>query len=202
MSGGVECLLWDFGDTLCHERFFHEVPSDVPGWPAAWDALEPRGVHDQWYRGELSTADVARLVAGELECEPAAIERMMRRACRGIREIEGAFEFARARRLPQAIVTVNPDLFTTDIVPALELDRWFDPIVTSWEERTLDKAELCDVALSRMPGGFVRARALLIDNKEANVEGWRRRGGRGYVFRGGERFARDLGRGGVEGLGS
>ena len=51
---------------------------------------------------------------------------------------------------------------------------------------------LCGVALARMPGDIDRSEALLIDNKEVNVEGWRRRGGRGYLYRDDATFAADL----------
>ena len=192
MNDSVRCLLWDFGDTLVDERFLSEESGELAGFAELWGALEVRGVHDAWYRGELSMDEVARLVGGELGSDPEAVVAHVRRACRNIRAFDRTFAFARSKPLPQAIVTVNPDLFDTDIVPALELERWFDPIVSSWKERTLDKAELCDVALARMSGGFERSQALLIDNKEINVEDWRRRGGRGYVYRDDATFAADL----------
>lgn len=89
---------------------------------------------------------------------------------------------AQARPRPQAIVTVNSDLFSRFVVPNYALDSTFDEIVTSWEERTLDKAHLCEIALERL-GGHDPAEGLLIDNIEANVEGWRALGGRAYLFR-------------------
>ena len=190
--GAVRCLLWDFGDTLCDERFLHEVESNIAGWSEVWAAFAPRGLHAEWYVGERAIEEVARVGAREIDANPDSIVTHMRDACRHIRTFEQTLAFARSRPLPQAIVTINPDLFNPDIVPALELDRWFDPIVTSWEERTLDKAELCDLALARMEGEFDRSEALLIDNKQANVEDWRRRGGRGYVYRDDATFAADL----------
>jgi len=91
------------------------------------------------------------------------------------------------RHLPQAIVTLNPDLLSDIIVPHYALDTVFDTIVTSWEERSLDKAQLCRIALERL-GGHDPAHALLIDNIEANVDAWRSVGGQAYLFRGDDAF--------------
>ena len=93
--------------------------------------------------------------------------------------------------MPQAIVTVNPDLFTRFVAPNYALDTVFDTIVTSWQERTEDKARLCEIALERL-GGSDRATALLIDNIEANVDAWRARGGQAFLFVSDEEFRRDV----------
>jgi FMN phosphatase YigB (HAD superfamily) len=98
-----------------------------------------------------------------------------------------AWALARARSLPQAIVTLNADVFTRFVVPAYQLDSVFDVIVTSWEEHTRDKARLCEIAVERL-GGTDPSEALLIDNIEENVDAWRARGGRAYWFRGDAEF--------------
>ena len=113
----------------------------------------------------------------------------MRSRCRDVSFFEHAWATARARNLPQAIVTLNADVFSRFVIPNYGLDEIFDVIVTSWEERTRDKARLCDIALQRL-GGSDPAEALLIDNIEANVEAWRARGGQAYWFRGDEEFAK------------
>ena len=101
---------------------------------------------------------------------------MHARTCSGaattIRFFEHAWAKARSHEMPQAIVTVNPDLFTRFVVPNYALDTVFDTIVTSWQEGTEDKARLCEIALERL-GGSDPAEALLIDNIEANVDAWR-----------------------------
>ena len=35
----VECLLWDFGDTLCDERF---IWSSGPAWMAVYESFDAR----------------------------------------------------------------------------------------------------------------------------------------------------------------
>ena len=62
--------------------------------------------------------------------------------------------------------------------------------MTSWEEHTLDKARLCEIALERL-GGDDPYEALLVDNIEANVDAWRSLGGQAYLFSSDDEFARD-----------
>jgi hypothetical protein len=91
--------------------------------------------------------------------------------------------------LPQAIVTINPDMFSDCVIPNYQLDKMFETIVTSWEEGTLDKSDLCDIALARLDGVAERSAALLVDNRIENVERWRARGGVAYHFTGDAAFA-------------
>jgi hypothetical protein len=70
------------------------------------------------------------------------------------------------------------------VVPAYDLGVRFATIVTSWAERTLSKADLCDIAMSRLPGAVDRAACLLIDNRMDNVAEWMARGGAAWLFEG------------------
>jgi len=45
--------------------------------------------------------------------------------------------------------------------------------VTFWEEGTLSKADLRDIAASRLAGATDRASCLLVDNRINNVMEWR-----------------------------
>ena len=115
-----------------------------------------------------------------------------------MRFFETAWATAKKRALPQAIVPVNSDVFSRFVVPNYSLDSTFDVIVTSWEEHTMDKARLCEIALERL-GGHDPAQALLIDNIEANVDAWRALGGQAYLFTTDEAFARKLREAGSDG---
>ena len=118
--------------------------------------------------------------------------------CGHVRFFETAWATAKKRALPQAIVPVNSDVFSRFVVPNYSLDSTFDVIVTSWEEHTMDKARLCEIALERL-GGHDPAQALLIDNIEANVDAWRALGGQAYLFTTDEAFARKLREAGSDG---
>jgi phosphoglycolate phosphatase-like HAD superfamily hydrolase len=184
-------LLWDFGDTLVDERWMLRPPEGCPAWANAW--AEVMGHYAaEWDVGAVSWAQVTVALAERTGLTVEAVAAHARRCCRDLAFNPAAWRVANDRRLPQAIVTVNPDLFTDHVVPAHDLARVFDVIVASWTEGTTDKPELCDIALRRLGFGGARSEALLIDNRADLVEAWRDRGGAGYWYRGDAQFERDL----------
>ncbi len=156
-------------------------------------ALPDSDLDASWNVGETTTEELIAAFAGELGCTPELLIAHTKQRCSELQFFEHAWVAARARTLPQALVTVNSDGFSRFVVPRYNLDSVFDLIVTSWEEHTMDKARLCEIALQRL-GGHDPAEALLIDNIEANVEAWRARGGQAYLFVSDEQFAVDAAR--------
>jgi hypothetical protein len=168
-------------------------PDGVPGWKAAWRDVVAGPLGRQWEVGLADADGIARAVAQRLDIGSDVALAHMTARCRELAFFPTAWSVACARPMPQALVTVNPDVFSI-IVEHYELDLVFDTIVTSWEEGTADKSELCDVARARL-GSRNRDHALLIDNTQANCDAWRARGGRAYVFTNDRQFARDQARG-------
>ena len=185
----VRYLLWDFGDTLVDQRWMWPSPVGVPGWTALYQALPDTDLDTSWNIGETTTEELLAAFAAELGCNPELLMTHTEQRCGELQFFEHAWAAARAHARPQALVTVNSDGFSRFVVPRYDLDSVFDAIVTSWEEHTMDKARLCEIALDRL-GGHDPAEALLIDNMEANVEAWRALGGQAYLFVGDDEFAR------------
>ncbi len=192
-------LLWDFGDTLVDQRFAWTAPAGVPEWTEAYrSAVADGDLGGRWDRGEIGVSELSRMLASRLPMTTAQVSEHLEGRCRDITFLPTAWTAARTHAFAQALVTVNPDVFSDVVVPHYRLTEVFDVIVTSARERTADKAELCAVAVDRL--ACPSSVALLIDNIEANVDAWRARGGIGYWFRGDERFGRDLRAGGWDGL--
>ena len=189
----IRSVLWDFGDTLADQDWLLEAPEGFPDWPRAWFEIARGTLEHEWYVGDVSTEDIAHEVSELLGMPVALAIEHIRHRCHNIRFFEAVLTAARDCSLPQAIVTVNPDAFTRFVVPFYRLDDLFPVIVTSWQEGTVDKAELCARAVQRLDAECVDGQALLIDNIEANVRAWERAGGQGYVFRGETLFLSDLG---------
>jgi FMN phosphatase YigB (HAD superfamily) len=185
----VRYLLWDFGDTLVDQRWMWPSPEGVPGWTARYQALADSDLDTRWCVGEATSEGLAAVFASELGCTPDVLLAHMEQRCGDVQFFENAWAAARAHTRPQAIVTVNSDVFSRFVVPKYELDSVFDAIVTSWEEHTMDKARLCEIALERL-GGSNPTEALLIDNIEENCDAWRALGGQSYLFVSDEGFRR------------
>lgn len=174
----VRCLLWDFGDTLCRETF---IWSSGPEWEAVYHSFDG-GWAEGWNTGAMDTAEFARLASAYIPLPPDQIVSHMRARCEHIEFFDYTYAFYKARHLPQAIVTVNPDLWTDTIVPLHGFDKTADAIVSSWQEGTIDKGILCSLALDRLGNECRPAEALLIDNRQSNLDAWEARGGIGYLF--------------------
>ena len=153
------------------------------------------GLGALWNLGELTTAEFAARLARRMDMDAEAIIAHMTRRSHEIAFFEETYRFFKARHLPQAIVTVNPDLFSQVIVPAYRFELYCNAIVTSWEEQTVDKTVLCALAIARMGLVCGAGDALLLDNKQSNIDSWIESGGAGYLYTDDAAFARDAARG-------
>jgi hypothetical protein len=200
----IRCLLWDFGDTLCDERF---IWNSGPDWLEVYQSFDDGGLGASWNLGELDTRGFAARLSERMDRSVASIIAHLTERCNHIRFFEKTYAFFKARHLPQAIVTVNPDLFSEAIVPICGFAADCDAIVTSWEEGTIDKNILNRLAMQRMGllddtcdgGACENADALLIDNKQSNIDAWVGIGGAGYHYTNDATFERDAS-GGVDAL--
>jgi FMN phosphatase YigB (HAD superfamily) len=188
----LEAILWDFGDTLADERWMLASLEGRPDWPNLY--RERCGAGDlgsRWNRGDATADDVAAELAAAMGVPASIVIEHMRGCSRQVRLFPSVMAFVRACPAPQAIVTVNCDIFSQVVAPDLDLATWFDPIVTSWEEGLEDKADLCEIAMKRL-GAKERAACHLIDNRPENVAAWRARGGSAFHFIGEQSFVDDL----------
>jgi len=191
----IECLLWDFGDTLCDEL---SLWRSSPEWMGVYHSFfTADGIGAAWSLGELDAAEVAVILGQRMSLSEAEILEHFSRV-----DLFDFFPFTygffRARHLPQAVVTVNPAIFRR-MAASLGLDEVVDVIVVSGEEGTVDKGVLCELALERLPMTCANGQALLIDNKQSNLDDWAARGGPGYLFTTDETFQHDVAEG-VAGL--
>lgn len=188
----VEAVLWDFGDTLADERWMLAPLADQPAWAELYLARCGEGeLGSLWNRGLKTAREVAAALGAELGVDAALVLEHMHACCRRVRLFPRVAAFVDALSTQQAIVTVNCDIFSDVVVPALGLASRFSPIVASWEAGTEDKADLCDLAMAKLGLGD-RAACLLIDNRADNVASWRARGGPAYRFVGEQALVEQL----------
>jgi hypothetical protein len=186
-----QVLLWDFGDTLVDERWMLRAPTGCADWASAW--REVMTTHaDDWNVGRVSEAEVFRALHDRTGLGVDVIEHHAAECCRSIAFHPVAWRVATERRRPQALVTVNPDLFVARVAPTYDLAAHFDAVVVSYQEGTDDKTALCEIALVRLGYTGPRAGALLVDNREDVTDAWRRSGGASYWYRGDAAFEADL----------
>lgn len=188
----IECLLWDFGDTLVDQKGFLVPPDGVPEWPEVFINNVWNGTWgEDWFEGKIDFPRVCELLSNSLPLRPEDVSAHILTCCNNLKFFENAYSAVKARHYRQALVTINPDLFSSVIVSEYGLDNFFEVIITSWEVQTLDKSILCDFALDQI-GISSRDGALLIDNDKGNIDNWISLGGQGYHFRGDKKFAEEV----------
>ena len=195
----VRFLLWDFGDTLVDERWLWSCPDGFPEWAAHYRAVCGGELGSRWNCGTASLDDLADDLVARLGMTKDAVLAHARRCCGEIQFFEHAWAAACSRALPQALVTVNPDVFRDVVMANYPITGTFDAVVISAEAATENKADLCELAAVEL-GCEDPSHALLIDNIGANVDAWRARGGSAYWFRNDATFATDLAAGSWNGL--
>ena len=141
--------MWDFGDTLADERWMRRALAGYPDWPTAWVDVMER-YRDDWHVGRASERVIFNALSARTGLDVSVIDRHAVECCRSIRFHPFTWRIATERRLPQALVTVNPDLFVERVAPFYELERHFDAVVVSCVEATHDKVKLCEVALDKV----------------------------------------------------
>jgi hypothetical protein len=191
----VRCLLWDFGNTLCDELSLWRVN---PEWMQVYRSFDDKdGIGAAWSLGDLETHQVVAKLAQRMTLNEAEIHAHLSRTDL-FEFFPFTYAFFKARHRPQAIVTVNPSLFR-DMAQSLGFGEVTDTIVVSGEEKTIDKGVLCQIAIQRMPVACANEQALLIDDKQSNLDAWARHGGSGYLYTTDAAFRRDVA-GGIDGL--
>ncbi len=191
----LRCLLWDFGDTLCDELSLWRVS---PEWMEVYRSFDDEdGIGAAWSLGDLDTHEVVAKLAGRMTLTEAEIHAPLSRTDL-LEFFPFTYAFFRARHLPQSVVTVNPAGFR-EMALRLAFDEVADTIVVSGEEKTIDKGVLCEIAIRRMPISCANEQALLIDNKQPNLDAWAGRGGIGYLYTTDSAFEQDVADG-IDGL--
>ena len=102
----VQCLLWDFGDTLCDELSLWRVG---PEWMEVYRSFDD-GLGAEWSLGDLDTRGFVAELAKRMPLTELEILAHLTRTDL-FEFFPFTYSFFRARHRPQAIVTVNPALF-------------------------------------------------------------------------------------------
>jgi FMN phosphatase YigB (HAD superfamily) len=195
----VSVVLVDFGNTLADETFMWRHDEAFADWTSHYEPVVRRLAHE-WECGTTTTDDLTTAIAASANRSSHDVRAHMALLCSQITFFPGinaALDHRRARGALQALVTVNPDLFSS-IVETYDLGGRFDAIVMSWQLGTTDKVAICHAACDEL--GCRPRDSALIDNIAVNVEGWMQAGGAGYVFRSDEEFIHDVEAGLVPGF--
>ena len=114
MNSKLQCVLWDFGNTVAKEALTH-ASRELPDWPDAFKAVHAL-YGDAWDSGTLSDEEFAKLMAERLDVPTPLVRQDLEQRCASISFFDESLRVVEACRLPQVLVTVNPPLFSELIV--------------------------------------------------------------------------------------
>lgn len=186
-----ETVLFDFQGVLCHDQFYvgleahsrkaHEfVRHQVFGQDSTIAA--------RWTRGEISSADVNRLISERTGVDYDLLSRLFMESVTQMRVDARLIDLALTLRqggVAVGLVTGNMDVFSQITVRRLGLDRVFPAIVNSSDFGCLKSevdGRLFEIALTLLGREGDFAHALLVDDDAQARATFSSRGGEVYPY--------------------
>lgn len=188
----LRCVVFDYGDTLCNNPYFGQLGRDflhVVDTQIFGDC-SPQWA-DPWLQGELTTDDIVKHLSSLTGTSSTEIMAGLELGCSRIRPFPAIWQFAQSQQAvgrKTALVTLNFDIFSRVIVPAVGFDKVFDIIVNSCDYRTDDKVHMWEIAFSQLDGCSF-SNSLLIDDKQKYTDLFRAHGGMAYQYISDEEFS-------------
>jgi len=181
----ADCVVFDFYLTLCSEFFFRPLGESVLSQIQLLLWGKDQSLLDQWMTGHVSAPQIALYLSQHLDISAKEIEAGLREGCRGFVLNEAIWAFAQAVRKAGkriALVTVNMDVFSEEVVPSLRLDQVFEVIVNSADEGEMDKSRLWPVAFEALGGGISYPGSFLIEDGTHSPAKFTAAGGKAYQY--------------------
>lgn len=177
-------LFVDFDGTLCEQRYWRSLPN------GQYEHIQrdlfggDRTLVDAWMLGEYTAEEINRRVAETYGIPYEELWSIFVKDCETMTISPAVLEKLRVLRnsYTTILMTVNMDSFSRFTVPALELDRHFDHISNSWEEK-LHKSD-DDGALFLRYADRLKTdmqSCVLIDDSPSNCEQFEKLGGKAYL---------------------
>jgi hypothetical protein len=191
----IKCVVFDFGFTLSPDFYFKVAPPGVPKWHEIIQehVFGDPAITIPWMKGDVSSRDVATILTRYIPLDAKTIQATMEKGCEVLSFNAEVWLFALKQKLAGrkiALVTDNMDVFTKVVVPAHKLDRIFDAIVNSADEREIDKGYLWPIAFERLGQGIGYADSLLVEDGETEPKMFRELGGYAHQYTNEKAFAK------------
>ena len=185
--GQIKCVVFDYGFTLSPDHYFNVTPPACPEWQAVIqkEIFGEPAIVIPWMKGELTSLDIAGILASHLSLDIPTIAATMEEGCRHLKINQAVWDFAEAQKAAgrkTALVTDNMDVFSKVVVPAHGLQALFDVILNSCDFHEIRKEVLWPLAFERLGGGIGYENSLLIEDGESEPALFRRMGGQAHQY--------------------
>jgi beta-phosphoglucomutase-like phosphatase (HAD superfamily) len=174
----MKTLFIDFDGTICTDRFWRSHPEYAVIQEALFIAHSQK-VAD-WMRGQYSSEEINQFVSEQTgipykelwniftqDCESAHVPATILEICF---ELQNKFQVV--------LITGNMDCFSRFTMPALRLEKYFNKIVNSFDEKQLKTDNAGESFLKYCSGDLTKA--VLIEDSQKSIDVFRELGGTAY----------------------
>ncbi len=176
----MRTLFIDFDGTICHDRFWRSLDKDSCAKVQNLLFSGKNQIVRDWMRGVYSSEEINQMVAKETSVEYDSLWSLFVRDCQTMRvepEILALINDLR-NSFHVVLITGNMDCFSRFTVPSLQLNKYFDAIVNSFDEKQL-KSENGGNSFTKYVKGKITD-AILIEDSENSCKVFESLGGTAY----------------------
>ena len=115
------CVVFDSHLTLCSDLFFKTLGESALARVQSLLWGQDETLFNRWMAGQVTASEIAYYLSADLGISPKDIEAGLREGCRQFILNKAVWEFAqvvRAAGKRTALVTVNADVFSEEVVPS------------------------------------------------------------------------------------
>jgi predicted phosphatase len=186
MNNLIKCIIFDYYKTLSNDYYFN-LPSKFKNKISEilYNNENNQNLLENWWKGNISSIDIVNYLSKQLPLKPEYLLNNLKFNARKMKLNKNIFNFSKKiknKGYYSDIVSINSDIFTTDVVPGLKLYNYFDCIINSSDYKNIEKNELCKIAINKIDKSLVFKDCLLIDDKEENIKNFQSLGGFGYQY--------------------
>ena len=176
----MRTLFVDFAGTLCHDRFWRNLPIREQEQIHQLLFETNSALVDDWMRGRHTSESINKFVSDRIGISYEALWGAFIADCNTMQVSENLLQAIDPLRdhFHTVLLTGNMDCFDRFTVPALKLERRFDAIVNSYNEGCL-KAENSGASFKRHAKGDV-CDAVLVDDSVASCAVFEKLGGTAF----------------------
>jgi FMN phosphatase YigB (HAD superfamily) len=173
----MKTLFVDFDGTICHDRFWRSLNSSESRQIQNFLFSDNNSIITDWMRSEYTSEEINELVAKETGLDYEYLWDAFVHDCKNMTVPAEILELIKRLRnkFHVVLMTGNMDCFSRFTIPALELDKYFDVIVNSFDEKRL-KTDDNGLSFMKYVKGNIQD-AILIEDSERSCEVFKGLGG-------------------------
>ncbi len=138
-----------------------------------------------WMKGKISYKQILEYLSENMDYSTDQLEKILIEDINQTTLNPIIWDFANkiSKKYRTAIATINTDVFSKYVIPALDLQTTFHQVVNSSDYGVTNKTELCRLVVQKLDEPLEFENCLLIDDSKKNIDNFILSGGNGYHYK-------------------